>query len=272
MGQEQRSFATQWGIIQYWVSRCEEDSPWLVFLPGLTADHRLFDGQIAALGKHCHCLTWDAPGHGGSRPFALAFSMEDKAELLHCILEREGVTAPVLIGQSMGGYLAQMYMAKYPGSVRGFVSIDSCPLQRKYYTAIELYLLKHTKKMYQLFPWKLLQKAGSAGCAETPYGRDLMLRMMGSYEKEEYCALASHGYRMLAEAVEMDKDYRISCPALLLCGEKDAAGSAKRYNRQWTKQTHIPLVWVKGAGHNSNTDDIEFVNAQIGRFVQGIVE
>lgn len=271
MGQEQRSFATQWGIIHYWVSRCREDSPWLVFLPGLTADHRLFDGQIKVLGKHCHCLSWDAPAHGESRPFTLVFSMEDQAEFLHSILEREGITAPVLIGQSMGGYLAQMYMSKYPGSVRGFVSIDSCPLQRMYYTAIELYLLKHTKGLYLLFPWKLLQKAGSAGCAETPYGRAQMLRMMSSYEKEEYCALAAHGYRMLAEAVEMARDYRISCPALLLCGEKDAAGSAKRYNRQWTKREGIPLVWVKGAGHNSNTDDIEFVNAQIGQFVQGIV-
>ena len=101
--------------------------------------------------------------------------------------------------------------------------------------------------------------------------RAQMLRMMSSYEKEEYCALAAHGYRMLAEAVEMERDYHISCPALLLCGEKDAAGSAKRYNRQWTKREGIPLVWVKGAGHNSNTDDIEFVNAQIGQFVQGIV-
>lgn len=271
MEQEQRSLATPWGVIQYWVSRCKQDSPWLVFLPGLTADHRLFDGQIEALGKRYHCLSWDAPAHGASRPFALAFSMEDQAQYLRCILAQEGITAPVLIGQSMGGYLAQMYMSQYPGTVRGFVSIDSCPLQRAYYTAMELYLLKHTRGMYQLFPWKLLQKAGSAGCAETPYGSDLMLRMMRSYTKEEYCALADHGYRMLAQAVERERDYHISCPALLLCGEKDAAGSAKRYNRQWTKRTHIPLVWVKGAGHNSNTDDIEFVNAQIEQFVQGIV-
>mgnify|MGYP006983798325 CR=1 FL=1 len=38
------------------------------------------------------------------------------------------------------------------------------------------------------------------------------------------------GYRMLAEAIKADLPYRISCPALLICGEKYKAGSAKRYN------------------------------------------
>jgi hypothetical protein len=37
------------------------------------------------------------------------------------------------------------------------------------------------------------------------------------------------GYRMLAEAIKADLQYRISCPVLLICGEKYKAGSAKRY-------------------------------------------
>jgi len=32
---------------------------------------------------------------------------------------------------------------------------------------------------------------------------------------------------MLAEAIKADLQYRISCPVLLICGEKDKAGSAK---------------------------------------------
>lgn len=53
--------------------------------------------------------------------------------------------------------------------------------------------------------------------------------MMMSYDSEpkEYARLAGFGYRMLAEAIKADLQYRISCPALLICGEKDKAGSAK---------------------------------------------
>ena len=64
----------------------------------------------------------------------------------------------------------------------------------------------------------------------------------------------------LAEAYERDLPYEIKCPALLICGEKDRAGSCVRYNKAWHKNTGIPIAWIKDAGHNSNTDQPEIVN------------
>ena len=63
----------------------------------------------------------------------------------------------------------------------------------------------------------------SRGCAETDYGQNLMRKMMMSYDSDpkEYARLAGFGYRMLAEAIKADLPYHISCPALLICGEKD---------------------------------------------------
>ena len=55
---------------------------------------------------------------------------------------------------------------------------------------------------------------------------------------------------------------------LLMCGEKDTAGSSKRYNRAWTKKTGFPLVWLEGAGHNSNTDVPDRVNELIDTFMK----
>lgn len=60
-----------------------------MFLPGLTADHHLFDKQIEGRGDKYNCLTWDAPAHGSSRPFELKFTMYDIAQYLHDILEKE---------------------------------------------------------------------------------------------------------------------------------------------------------------------------------------
>ena len=39
------------GDIHYWTCFVEESRPWLVFLPGLTADRHLFDRQMVELGK-----------------------------------------------------------------------------------------------------------------------------------------------------------------------------------------------------------------------------
>ena len=91
-------------------------------------------------------------------------------------------------------------------------------------------------------------------------------------DQKRYAALAGHGYRMLAEAMEKDLPYEIKCPALLICGEKDMAGSCIRYNKAWHKHTGIPLEWIKGAGHNSNTDAPTVVNALIEEFIKNNIK
>lgn len=271
LGLEKKQFQTPYGTIAYWVS-CEKrsDRPWLVFLPGLTADHRLFEKQIEYFGPMANVLMWDAPSQGQSRPFKLAWSLDDKARWLKDILDVEGAILPVLIGQSMGGYVAQAFIDLFPGTTKGFVSIDSCPLQRSYYKGWELWMLKHTKTMFSMFPWKTLINSGSKGNATTPYGQQLMRAMMEDYNKREYCELSAHGFKVLAEAVEANKAYAPDCPMLLICGEKDGAGSAKRYNREWSQRTGLPVHWIEGAGHNSNTDAPDVVNGLIEEFVTSL--
>lgn len=261
------------GKIHYWVNSFVAGRTTLVFLPGLTADHRLFERQIEHFAPLYNVFAWDAPGHYMSRPFELNFSLMDKAAWLHDILMAESVLKPVLIGQSMGGYLSQCYMEKYPGSVSAFVSIDSAPLKRKYMTAAEIWLLKRTNMIYRPYPWKALVKSGASGCAVTEYGQKLMREMMSGYIKNDYCALVCHGYRILANAIEANLPYRIDCPALLICGENDRAGSTKRYNKRWSREENLPLTWIPNAGHNSNTDQPETVNAAIRQFLtQAVLE
>lgn len=259
----QKTFTCPCGTICYWISDLSKERKTFVFLPGLTADHRLFDKQVAYFEHRYNVLVWDAPAHGASRPFALIFSLEDEARWLHGILCAEGIGRPVLVGQSMGGYVAQMYMQLFPHSVERFVSIDSAPLQRQYISRLELWFLKHMERVYRWYPWRRLQEDGARGCAESDYGRQLMRTMMTSYDHREYAALAAHGYRILAEAIERDLPYEVDCPALLICGEHDAAGSGKRYNEAWSRRSGIPLVWVPYAGHNANTDQPELVNTLI---------
>ena len=267
----EKTYQTACGTIHYWVTgdAAAKDLQ-LVFLPGLTADHRLFEKQLAYFAGRYPVLVWDAPGHSASWPFALTFSLMDKARWLDEILQREGFTSPVLIGQSMGGYLSQAYLQLFPTKAKGFISIDSAPLQREYLTAAELWLLKRMEPIYRLYPWQALVRHGSNGVATSPYGRKMMREMMMVYDgyQDRYAKLAGHGYRILAEAIEADLPYEINCPALLICGEKDHAGSCIRYNKAWHKKTGIPIEWIKGAGHNANTDEPEIVNALIESFLR----
>ena len=82
--------------------------------------------------------------------------------------------------------------------------------------------------------------------------------------------LPASGNRMLAEAIKADLPYHISCPALLICGEKDKAGSAKSYNKKWHQREDLPLKWIKNAGHNSNADQPDEVNRLIEKFINEV--
>ena len=137
---------------------------------------------------------------------------------------------------------------------------------------MEIWLLKRMEPVYRWYPWKSLLKSGTNGVATTQYGRDLMRSIMMTYDKDQdrYARLSGHGFKMLAEAMEADLPYRIPCPALLICGEKDRAGSCIRYNKAWHKKTGIPLEWIAGAGHNSNTDAPEKVNELIEGMIRRV--
>lgn len=267
---QERIYQTTHGPIHYWISAPHQEEPLtLLFLPGLTADHRLFEQQIAYFSSKYNTFVWDAPGHASSWPFTLDFSLLDQAKWLDEILCAERISKPVLIGQSMGGYVAQAYCQLYPHRLMGLISIDSAPLQRNYVTGIELWLLRRMEAVYRWYPWKLLVKAGTNGVAVSAYGRSLMHAMMMVYDgnQERYAQLSGHGYRMLADAMAADLPYQIHCPALLLCGEKDHVGSCIRYNRAWHRKTGIELHWIPNAGHNSNTDAPEAVNQWIEQFL-----
>ena len=265
----EKTFRTSCGVIHYWTNDRGQSPVSLIFLPGLTADHRLFDRQVSYFSGKYNVLVWDAPAHAASWPFEFSFDLRDKARWLDGIFEQEQITSPVIIGQSMGGYVGQMYCQLYPDKPAGFISIDSAPLQRHYVTAAEIFLLKRMEPVYRYYPWKALLRSGTNGVATSEYGRQLMREIMMVYDgdKKRYARISGHGFRMLAQAMEADLPYEIKCPALLICGEKDRAGSCIRYNKAWHRESGIPIEWIQGAGHNSNTDEPDLVNGLIETFV-----
>jgi len=91
-----------------------------------------------------------------------------------------------------------------------------------------------------------------------------MLQMLAPYTKRELCHLMGLGY---AGFLEDNCDLEISCPVLLILGEKDRTGKVMQYNKEWARQTGYPLEVIKGAAHNSNVDKPQEVNDRIRSFL-----
>lgn len=127
----EKTYETTYGTIHYWASSERQNNPWLIMLPGLTADHQLFEKQVEGLKDKYNCFTWDAPAHGLSRPFQLKFTMYDMAQYLHDIFSLENIQKTILIGQSLGGYISQVYMNMFPDSVFHKKFTRSCRIYNK---------------------------------------------------------------------------------------------------------------------------------------------
>lgn len=262
------------GQIHYWLSEeINSRLPWLVWLPGLTADHRLFLPQLEYFQDQANLLVWDPPAHGKSKPYDLAeFTVDGLARRLHDILQAEGIEKPILVGLSYGGYVAQGYLHNYPQAADGVIIMDSAPLKKQYFKRYELWALANTHTLLKLMPWRLLVKSAVKAAACTVAGQKLMRTWMEETDRQAYIALTVQGYKALGDAINLDLPYEINVSALIICGELDKAGTAKTLNKKWAATEKLPIVWVPKAGHLSTIDNPDAVNTAISEFLKKFKE
>lgn len=102
-----------------------QGEPTLLFVHGSYMDQECWQGQVACFEREFRVATLDLPGHGrsgkGRRHWSLAGFAEDVSAVI-----REAVPGPViLIGHSMGADINLIAAAAHPGSVIGFIAIES---------------------------------------------------------------------------------------------------------------------------------------------------
>ena len=261
----EKSILSQRGRTCYWTNN--KHSPIsLVFLPGLTANHHLFDRQTEVFCQQYKILVWDAPAHGKSRPYQ-DFSYAHAAEELKTILDTEGITRVVLVGQSAGGFVAQSFYKKFADMVAGIFAIGTCPYSPCYYSKSDLFWLRQTKWMFRLYPDGILQKAMAKMCGKTRHARENMLAMLADYTKDELCRLMYIGFAgFIPEISEMN----IQCPVWLLVGQHDRTGKVMAYNKKCHEREGFPLYIIEGAAHNANDDQPQRVNQLLTEFLQAL--
>ena len=85
------------------------------------------DDLVTALGRRHTVLRYDFPGHGAAPLRAGPYSVDDLADDLVGMLDREGIDRASVAGISLGGLVAQSFAARYPHRVDKLVLIDTTP-------------------------------------------------------------------------------------------------------------------------------------------------
>lgn len=172
------------GSVYYWYTNIDFTKRTVFLLHGLTANHAMFDKQIEFLSGKYNVIVWDAPAHGKSRPYS-NFSYEDAAVVMLQILNRLQIKQVVLIGQSMGGFIAQSFISRYPEMVIGFVSIDSTPFGN-YYSKSDIWWLKQIEWMCKPFSEKILKYQWQNKMLLQKQGEIICLKWLAIIKKQNF--------------------------------------------------------------------------------------
>lgn len=226
----------------------------------------MFEKQVAYFSSDYHVMAWDVPLHGLSRPYR-NFSYKAAALELRRILEVEKITKTVLVGMSMGGYVSQVFGDMFPDKVEGFVALATTPFGPNDYTKADVWWLKQVGPMARWLPDGVLRKSIAKSISKTDDAYKKMMEILQPLTKAEIIQQLEIGYGAFRKE---NRDLVLSFPVLILVGEYDKTGKVKAYCEAWSERTGYSLHRIKGAGHFSNADNPDQVNAEIKAFIEGL--
>ena len=97
----------------------------VVLLHGFLENQSMWKAFIPELSKKNRIITIDLLGHGATECLGYVHTMEDQADMVHQVLHELKIRKAVLIGHSMGGYVALAVAELYPEFMKGLVLLNS---------------------------------------------------------------------------------------------------------------------------------------------------
>lgn len=188
-----------------------------VFLHGLGQTPASWDKTVACLGleNRADCLDLCSRMSGGEAAYQNLYA----AFSLHC----DGTDGALdLCGLSLGGVMALNYAIDRPQKVRSLVLIAA-----QYQTPKKL--LRFQNLIFRFAPSSMFQQTG--------------------FGKADFLKLC----RTMMELDFSDSLSRVTCPVLVLCGEKDSANK-KAAIALAERLPHARLQIIPGAGHEVNLE------------------
>ncbi len=231
----------------------------VVLLHGWGSSIAPFSGIIRLLKQKYRVLAVEFPGCGESETMKTPWNLDDYAAFTLAFLQKVGAENPILIGHSHGGRVILRLAGRGDISPKKIVLLDSAGLipKKSFRQKMRIRSFKAVKRVLTLPPFKnhtegLLQKArqhyGSSDYNSCPQVlRETMVRLVNTDVRE-----------LLPQ---------ISCPVLLIWGEKDTDTPLADAKVMAGLLPDAGLCVIPGAGHFSFLQDPGRVAAILTSFL-----
>lgn len=231
----------------------------IVFVHGTRLTRTAWTAQLDALSDAYRVIAMDLPGHGSlaGRPFTISAAADELAR----VIERAAGGRAVVVGLSLGGYVAMDLAARRPQLIRGLVlsgaTQEPVGLRARPYLALAWAIdrLGH-RGMDRLNRWFFRTRYPSAiadPIIESGFHSDGGSAALRALVGERFAPrLAAYPGPVLIINGELDVLFRL--------GAKRFAGEARNVRR----------IRIRGATHLANLDRPEAFTAAVRKFVEGL--
>ncbi len=237
----------------------------LLFLHGVGGGHAAWDRQLpffAARGYRAHA--WDQPGYGGTPPVA-PYDLEHVTGALARVI---GGEPAILVGHSMGGFVAQEAYARFPERVRALVLCFTSAAFggsgsdfARQFIAARIAPLDDGRTMAEIAARVMPALRGSRS---DPAGLALAERIMSAVPPDTY----RQAVRLLTTFDRRAQLPGIRVPTLLVAGSDDRVAPAAVMERMAQKIPGAEYVLLEGCGHLGPMDQPEPFNQALADFLE----
>lgn len=252
------------------ISDTEKNSPCIVLLHGYLESLDIWDEFSAYLSRLYRVITLDLPGHGISQVHGEVHSMEFLADVLHGVLQKQGVERCFVVGHSMGGYVAEAFAAKYPEQLLGLVLFHSTPNtdteQKRANRLREIQMIQADKK-------ELIASLFAANCfAEENHKRmreviEEFEEQITLHENEGVIALLKG---MMARADQNEMLRKLNVPQLFVFGRQDQFIPLETAEKIIQDHPQAQVAWLEHSAHAGFLEEPERSAQILADFIDGI--
>jgi pimeloyl-ACP methyl ester carboxylesterase len=236
----------------------------LVFVHGAAEDGRVWQPQVADLADEFTVVAWDEPGAGRSSDLPEGATLASVADGLAALIESLGLGPSHVAGLSWGGTVVLELYRRHPGLVATLIMIDAYAGWKGSLPADEVQArVAGARRMLAAPPGQFDPTLPGLFAGDPPAD---VVPLLAAIAADVRPATLERELAIMAEADLSDLLPRIAVPTLLLWGDSDAR-SPLTVARQF--EEGIPdteLVVIVGAGHMSNLERPEQVNAAVRAF------
>jgi 3-oxoadipate enol-lactonase len=252
------------------VSYLEEGLPQglpLIFIHGFPFSKAMWKTQLSALKETHRVIAYDVRGHGDTEPGAAQFSLPQFADDLFFFMDALKIERAILIGLSMGGYIALRAIQRQPERIAGLILCDTqCAADseegREKRKKTIAFIQKNGLSVYAEESLKNLFAPASftAKKDQVTFIQDTILKTPAS----TICLTL----QALADRKETCSSLtEIKVPVCILVGKEDKITSPELASKMQVLIKDSTLHIIEGAGHLSNLENPEQFNTHVKNFL-----